>query len=283
MSLSQNIKRLRTQRGLTQEQLAQLLGISAQAISKWETSETYPDGALLVPLARALHVSLDELFDNSVNSMRDVSVRIRALLAEKTDREQYSMMRDLCWQIEKGLFNCRRETELWGQDGYHPEEFRTQKNSSYRLTDDGFTHVSNAAAPFFLLVPDDGTGASEVIGDGELLHRAFAVLGDRDILRAALYLHRKAAGYSFDVGFLARACEIPAQQMERVMEGLQVLHLVRRREVVVNGTPCTLYASMPSHLFIALLLIAQEMHYTGGYRYQTHLRSTALLKNEYNE
>ena len=51
MSLSGNIRRLRLEKNLTQEQLAAKLGVSAQAVSKWETSETYPDGALLVPLA----------------------------------------------------------------------------------------------------------------------------------------------------------------------------------------------------------------------------------------
>ena len=59
MSFSQNIKRLRTEKNLTQEQLAASLGISAQAVSKWETSETYPDGALLVPLANELGVSVE--------------------------------------------------------------------------------------------------------------------------------------------------------------------------------------------------------------------------------
>ena len=59
--LSQNIKRLRLEKNLTQEQLASMLGISAQAVSKWETTDTYPDGALLVPLAKALDISLDEL------------------------------------------------------------------------------------------------------------------------------------------------------------------------------------------------------------------------------
>lgn len=60
MSLSENIKKARLERKLTQEQLAEKLGVSPQAVSKWETSETYPDGALLVSLSNALGVSLDE-------------------------------------------------------------------------------------------------------------------------------------------------------------------------------------------------------------------------------
>ena len=76
MSLSGNIKRLRLEKNWTQEQLATKLGVSAQAVSKWETSETYPDGALLVPLANELEVSLDELFGNDAVSMADISGRI---------------------------------------------------------------------------------------------------------------------------------------------------------------------------------------------------------------
>ncbi|MBR3780247.1 MAG: helix-turn-helix transcriptional regulator, partial [Clostridia bacterium] len=40
---SENLKRLRTQKGLTQEKLANFIGVSYQTISKWENSDTYPD------------------------------------------------------------------------------------------------------------------------------------------------------------------------------------------------------------------------------------------------
>ena len=106
MSLSQNIKRFRLEKEMTQEQLASLLGISAQAVSKWETNETYPDGALLVPIANALDVSLDVLFDNKAYSMKDISARIRNLLSNTLPEKQLHLIRDICWQIEKGLFNC---------------------------------------------------------------------------------------------------------------------------------------------------------------------------------
>lgn len=52
---------LRKENHLTQEQLAQELGISAQAISKWENGQSYPDIELLPQLANLLHVSIDAL------------------------------------------------------------------------------------------------------------------------------------------------------------------------------------------------------------------------------
>ena len=55
------IKALREQKGITQAQLAETLGISSKAVSKWETAKGLPDIALIEPLAKALSVSVMEL------------------------------------------------------------------------------------------------------------------------------------------------------------------------------------------------------------------------------
>ena len=61
LNIGTNIKRLRLEKGLTQEQLADLLSVSTAAVSKWEAKNTYPDITLLFPLAEILCVSVDEL------------------------------------------------------------------------------------------------------------------------------------------------------------------------------------------------------------------------------
>lgn len=55
------IRRLREKRNLKQSDLAQLLGVSDKAVSKWETGKGYPDITLLEPIAAALEVSVMEL------------------------------------------------------------------------------------------------------------------------------------------------------------------------------------------------------------------------------
>lgn len=57
------IQAKRRAKGMTQEQLAQLVGVSSAAVSKWETASALPDVALLCPLARALDCTPDELLD----------------------------------------------------------------------------------------------------------------------------------------------------------------------------------------------------------------------------
>lgn len=57
------IRALRERKGLTQEELARQLFVSAKAVSKWETGKGYPDISLLDPLGKALGVSILELLN----------------------------------------------------------------------------------------------------------------------------------------------------------------------------------------------------------------------------
>lgn len=61
MTIGERIKKLRQKRDLTQEKLADYLGVSYQAVSKWETNLNCPDLALIAPLTKLLGVSADEL------------------------------------------------------------------------------------------------------------------------------------------------------------------------------------------------------------------------------
>jgi len=63
--LAGNISRYRKDLSMTQESLAERLGITFQAVSKWETGQTLPDTSLLPKLAQTLNVSIDKLFGYS--------------------------------------------------------------------------------------------------------------------------------------------------------------------------------------------------------------------------
>ena len=63
MNVGQKIKELRQENGLTQEDLAEQLGVSFQAISRWENGTTYPDITLLPIIANMFDVTIDYLLD----------------------------------------------------------------------------------------------------------------------------------------------------------------------------------------------------------------------------
>lgn len=61
VSIGANMKRLRLEKGMTQEQLAEVFNVSAQAVSRWENDQAYPDITLLTGLAMYYGVSIDEI------------------------------------------------------------------------------------------------------------------------------------------------------------------------------------------------------------------------------
>lgn len=77
MTIGQTIKLHRKEKSLTQSELAELIGVSTQAVSKWETDAGMPDISQIVPLARVLDISTDkilghtdETFEKEVNTIR---------------------------------------------------------------------------------------------------------------------------------------------------------------------------------------------------------------------
>ncbi len=76
MHIGNKIKELRKQRGVTQEQLANSLGVSFQAVSKWENNIALPDITLAPSLASYFGVSMDELFDFNLKDIEDKALAI---------------------------------------------------------------------------------------------------------------------------------------------------------------------------------------------------------------
>ena len=66
MSFGENLQTIRKEKHLSQEALAEMLGVSRQAVSKWELGEGYPEVDKLILLSQKLNISLDSLLGNKV-------------------------------------------------------------------------------------------------------------------------------------------------------------------------------------------------------------------------
>lgn len=73
---SKTIKKLREAKGLTQTELAEKIGVSSKAVSKWETSKGLPDISLIEPLSSALGVSVVELMSGDTVINKNTSSNI---------------------------------------------------------------------------------------------------------------------------------------------------------------------------------------------------------------
>lgn len=75
MSFAENLKHIRKKKNITQEQLADILSVSRQAISKWESGFGYPETEKLLILSKELDVSLDYLFSERCHIVRSENIK----------------------------------------------------------------------------------------------------------------------------------------------------------------------------------------------------------------
>lgn len=78
LKINERIAFLRKEKGLTQEELAKALGVTNQAVSKWESSQCCPDIQLLPYIADFFNISLDELFNRKqISPLYDIIASLR--------------------------------------------------------------------------------------------------------------------------------------------------------------------------------------------------------------
>ena len=71
-----NLRRLRQEKNMTQEQVAEALGVSAQSVSRWECGNTYPDVMLLPEIARLYSVTVDDLYREKSTAYPNYAIRL---------------------------------------------------------------------------------------------------------------------------------------------------------------------------------------------------------------
>ncbi|MBS5334901.1 MAG: helix-turn-helix transcriptional regulator [Anaerovoracaceae bacterium] len=76
------IAQLRRERGLTQEQLGEMLGITGKAVSKWETAKSLPDPSLYKPICAIFEITLTELFNGERISAENAVEKTDQVLSE---------------------------------------------------------------------------------------------------------------------------------------------------------------------------------------------------------
>ncbi len=97
------IAQRRKDAGLTQMQLAELLGITDRAVSKWERGKALPDASLMLPLCELLHITVNDLLNGEVVSMENYNKELEKSLLEMVKQKQEMDKRLLSIEIVIGF------------------------------------------------------------------------------------------------------------------------------------------------------------------------------------
>lgn len=96
----------RRRQGITQEELAEYMGVSKASVSKWETSTTYPDITLLPRLASYFHTSIDELMGYEPQMSREEIRKLYRQLVQDFETEPFDEVQNRCRDIAQRYFSC---------------------------------------------------------------------------------------------------------------------------------------------------------------------------------
>ena len=235
MTFAESVRRYRTEAGLSQESLGEMIGISGQAVSKWETTNSLPDPALLPALADALNVSLDALFDRRSDDPADLYRTIAGWIGSYPEEERMEQL----FRVTDAAFRAAL--------GGVPAPLLPDPEADEDKTEGRLAHYSwqinrqdangvlydTADFPFVSLALEPAKGWASVMED-ERIPGWFACLADPDVYRCVLYLCRHEPSHT-ELPILMRKSGIDPARAEEVGGLLKKLGFVSVETVSVNG------------------------------------------------
>ncbi len=219
MNIASTIAKYRKARGMTQEALGEALGVSNQAVSKWENAVSLPDISLLPTLARALGITLDRL------------------LGEDKQAEEYLHPDDLPEAAYDALH--RTLDKLWRHGGGNAEARIAARKEKLAKIKSGMAEcVANTCGA--VLVTDSLSLVDRTYKKPEsetiLLSRRLAAVLERmaeeDTRRVLAFLYRETFAEPCEkppfipISRIEAACDLTEEAVEQALFTLENLHIV---------------------------------------------------------
>lgn len=230
---SKQLQTLRKEKGITQEQLAGVLGVSAQAVSKWENG-SYPEGDLLPKLADYFEVSIDELYGRNTKNKSAEDYILDDLGKYKFHSPNASFpTENEPLKDDYGFFDCLfdyywvLQCSAWRDNMSHSKRPR-HPDATYGVTvshlanNAGFTYMRlNGDLEYYFAVKEPRDGFAQRLQPTKELADAFAFLGDLDHLRILHFLFSLQNFECIEPSALAKKLNISEKKVTSAMETLK--------------------------------------------------------------
>lgn len=214
-TIGEKIAEIRKERNMTQEELAGIIGVSAQSISKWENNVTMPDIMLLPLLADIFGTTIDELF--SVERLPKKNI----FPYEETPDAVYDMILNTMWQSEDPDYAPKARKRF----ADNPEQ-----SSGFVSMKSGGVYANRDIALAFL--PDYKSAVSLL--DSQKAADFLSVLADRTV-REVLKYQMEDPWRSFTSSSASAKTKIPEEKVTEALEKLVSLNFSTGRNVDIGG------------------------------------------------
>lgn len=258
-SISKIIAKFRKDAGLTQEQLANMLGVTAQAVSKWENGTTMPDIMLLPIIADVFNTDIDSLFGR--NKKTSETNLTQNNIHEEAYKSILNMLQSLWGNAETRDELTKKTEEVCEYIKTHPD---TQTMVLSNCEGNGIFADCNLALilnknkdELFSLFNDDTAWT---------VLKRFTDGNTREVYKFIIENNKK----SFTSSIIASNCELELSAVDRALNHLLCLKLISRMDVDTGDGIVYVYSAWATHKLIlvySMLAIASRLgNYSERYR-----------------
>jgi len=249
MNIGLKVRELRNVNNVTQEDLAKAVGISTQAVSKWENGGS-PDIELLPSIAKFFNVTIDSLFNMPSHDLDNIEKNlIQYIVNIPTQKERFLAFMELCWKIVNNI------------PGQCNEEIRSLKDiidrheiSHMEVTQkDGIAMMRIASEEtFFFVAPKPYKNYNYLLNNKDLCLKAFKVLSNQDTFNSLIFLNSRD-NKNFTPNLLVKEFAIDYQRAEEIIEELYSLNLITIADLELDDNIIKTYSLRRNPALIGLL------------------------------
>ena len=242
MTIGKNIADLRKKNGMTQEQLAETLGVSSQTISKWENEVTMPDIMLLPVIAGCFDITVDELYGG-----RNLTEKQQAIDYDDIPEMLYDTVIDL---TQRGWVDTVEGKDLETEK----EKMKSYLADNRQVKTASFSNKRGAviATSEIVLLHRGKANADQLVHEG--IGRVLEVLSNTAVRRVFAYEMNNMTK-PLTAPYAAKKCDISQDEATQALEMLTEIHVNQPTDVMIDENNSVRMYALNSDEYIMYMLM----------------------------
>ena len=248
MNIGNKIKELRVKNKVTQEELAKVLQVSTQAVSKWENGGS-PDLELVPSIATYFNVTTDYLFDIKNSDIFNIDKKVAKYIQSFDLDNRMNVVYDLAFKMSIAT----RGDEIEDQEEFD-ELIKKDDMFSTIIASEGIaiTSLAKNNKIFMCLPKDDLSDYSKMLLSRDSQRKFCEYLSDELFYNTLVFLHSRNGG-NFTEQLLIDNLNITYDEAKSVLEKMEEFKIVSCADVPINDTTMKLYAVLQNPQIVGLI------------------------------
>lgn len=283
IKIGKQIQELRKQKRVTQEELGKAVGVTTQAVSKWENGGT-PDAELLPAIADFFHVQIYYLYGRANEHEVSLPAFVYQELCKQSDVERASQVYEVLHSILNACSEIPDIADILHSESLNLLQAKTMK-FGYQIINDhliGFLSLMEYN-PYCFFIPEPKDGYLANFLSIEQYQQIFSFLSQPCVLDILIQMYQMKFQTCFTLKMLAKKSSIPATTVHQILTEMVEKKWVEHVAVETDEQVMDAYVLQQNAAFIPFMLLANEIAEQTNVGYAIVQREAPILYQSYKK